>query len=46
MIVIATEFIPLSQMSVVSTMVIWEAASGLERISCGILVKLTPGKHG
>jgi hypothetical protein len=46
MIIIATGFIPLSQLSVVSTMVMWKAASGLERILCGVLVKTTPGKHG
>ena len=39
MIVIATGFIPLSLLSVVSTMVMWEAASGLERILCRVLVK-------
>ena len=46
MIVIATGFIPLSPLSVVSTMVIAKAASGLERILCGVLVKRTPGKDG
>ena len=54
MIVIATGFIPLSPLSplsIVSTMVMWEsrcgkAASGLERILYGALVKRFPGKHG
>ena len=46
MIVIATGFIPLSPLSVVSTTVCGKAASGLERILCGVLVKRTPGKHG
>jgi hypothetical protein len=46
MIIIATGFIPLSQLSIVSTMVMWEAASGLERILCRVLVKITSGKHG
>ena len=45
MIVITTGFIPLSPLSVVSTMIMWKAANGLERILCGILVKGTPGKH-
>ena len=39
MIIIVTGFIPLSPLSIVLTMVIWEAASGLERILCGVLVK-------
>ena len=39
MIVIAAGFIPLSPLSVVSTMVMWE-------ILCGVLVKITQGKHG
>ena len=38
--------IPFSPLSILSTMVMWEAASGLERILCGVLVKRTPGKHG
>ena len=36
---IATRFIPLSLLSIVSTMVLWE--SGLERILCGVLVTRT-----
>ena len=38
MVVIATGFIPVSPLSVVSTMVMWEgnAACGLERILCGV----------
>ena len=43
-----TGFISLSPLSVVLTMD-WlrgKAASGLERILCGVLVKRTPGKHG
>ena len=47
MIVIATGFIPLSQLSIVLTMVTcWIAASDLERILCGVLVKGTSEKHG
>ena len=42
MIVIATGFTPLSPLSVVSTMVCWKTASGLERILCGVLVKRPP----
>ena len=46
MIVIATGFIPLSPLSVVSTKKKYaKAASGLERILCRVLVKRTPGKH-
>ena len=46
MIVIAIGFIPLSPLYVVSTMVMWQITSGLERILCGELDKRTPGKHG
>ena len=41
-IVIVTGFIPLSPLSIVLPIVLWEAASGLERILCGVLVKRTP----
>ena len=38
-------FLSESSLSVVSAMVMWNAASGLERIyKCGVLVKRTPGK--
>ena len=46
MIVIATGFIPLSPRSIVLKMVHGKAASGLERILCGVLGNRTPGKHG
>ena len=46
MIVIETGFIPLSPLSIISTMIMWEAASGFERLLCGVLVRRTPGKHG
>ena len=46
MVVIATGLIPPSPLPVVATMVYGQAASGLERLLCGILVKRTPGKHG
>ena len=46
MIAIATGFIPLTPLSNVSTMVMWEAASGLERIMSLVLVIRTPEKHG
>ena len=39
MIVIATGFIPLPLLSVVLTMVMWEAASGLKRILCSTLFR-------
>ena len=45
MIFIATGFIPLSQPSVVATMVVWESSQWPERILCRVLVKRTPGKH-
>ena len=46
MVVIATGLIPPSPLPIVATMVYGQAASGLERLLCGILVKRTPGKHG
>ena len=46
MIVIATRCIPLSLLSIVSTIVMWEAASGLERILCAVMVKRNTRKHG
>ena len=45
MIVIATGFIPLSPLSVVSAMVMWESNQWLGKILCGVLVKGTPGMH-
>ena len=39
MIVIATEFIPLSLLSVVSTTGCRKVASGSERILCGVMLK-------
>ena len=46
MIVIATGFIPLSPLSVVITVVMWESSQWFERILCGVLVKRNQGKHG
>ena len=46
MIVIATGFIPLSPLSVVRQWLCGIAASGWERILCGVLVKRTQGRHG
>ena len=46
LIVIATGFIPLSPLSVVSTMVMSESSQWLGRNLCGVLVKRTSGKHG
>ena len=46
MIVIATGFIPLSSLSVVLTMVIWESRQWLGKVLCGVLVKRTSGNHG
>ena len=43
MIVIASLFLSLEPLSVLSTMFMWES---LERIMCGVLVKRIPGKHG
>ena len=46
MIVIATGFIPLSLLSIVLTMVMWESSQRLgEKKLCGVLVKRTQGKH-
>ena len=44
MIVIATGFIPLSPMSVFSTLVMWKSSQRFGK-NTG-LVKRTPGKHG
>ena len=48
MIVIATGFIPLSPLHcpLFRQWSIRKAASGLERLLCGVLVKRTQGKHG
>ena len=47
MIVIATGFIPLSPLSIVSTMVLWESSQWLEmNIVRSIQVKRIAGKHG
>ena len=45
MIVIATRFIPLSPLSVVSTMVKWGSRQWPGKILCGALVKRTTRKH-
>ena len=39
MIVAVTGLIPLSPLSVISTMVMWKSSQWLERIFCGVLVK-------
>ena len=44
--VIATGFILLSPLSIVSTMVMWESSQWLGKKLCGVLLKRTPGKHG
>ena len=48
MIDIATGFIPLSPLSVVSMMVMWESSQWLGKNiqRCGVSVKRTPGMHG
>ena len=46
MIDIETGFIPLSLLSTVSMKLFGKAASGVERVLCGILGKRTPRKHG
>ena len=46
MIVIATGFIPLSHYPLFLKWLCGKAASDLEGILCGVLVKKTPGKHG
>ena len=46
MIVIAAEFIPRSPRPLFRQWLCWKAASGLERLLCGVLVKRIPGKHG
>ena len=43
-IVIATGLIPPSPLTIVSMMIMWEAACKLERILCGIIVKVASGK--
>ena len=44
MIVTETGFIPLSSLSVVSPVVMWESSQRLGKNT--VLVKRTPGKHG
>ena len=46
MIVIATGFIPLSPLSVVLTMVMWESSHRLGKNTVRSAIKRTPGKHG
>ena len=45
-IVIVTGFSPLSLLSIVSTMNIWESSHWFEKNICRLLIKIIPEKHG